>query len=218
MSAPPDVKAFVDPAPADVDTVVALSPLPVSVEKVERALAPLGRHRAAWLALRSGPAFWPWSVAIALIDRGWAVRSAVAWSPPAPPRAPPADRPARTVWNVFLLTRQPRYWYDMPGPQADKPVFRDRGDVWVGDVFDVVRFMVERACPPGGVVYDPWPVDATVGAAAVAAGRSVCLGPKGERVLPGVRRAALDARSVGRPSPPARVVLGERGGPRAARR
>lgn len=54
----------------------------------------------------------PWMIAFALRDAGWLVRSEnLWWRPNALPEAV-HNRPARDHSTVFMLTKQPRYYYD----------------------------------------------------------------------------------------------------------
>ena len=54
----------------------------------------------------------PWQVAFALRDAGWFLRSDMVWSKPNPLPESVIDRPTRAHEFVFLLTKQPRYFYD----------------------------------------------------------------------------------------------------------
>ena len=54
----------------------------------------------------------PWRIAFALQDDGWYLRSAIVWHKPNPMPESVRDRPTSAYENVFLLTKQPRYFYD----------------------------------------------------------------------------------------------------------
>jgi DNA modification methylase len=54
----------------------------------------------------------PWRVAFALQERGWWLRSDVIWVKPNPMPENVRDRPTRAHEYLFLLTKQPRYFYD----------------------------------------------------------------------------------------------------------
>ena len=54
----------------------------------------------------------PWRVAFALQDAGWYLRSDIIWSKLNPLPESITDRPAKSHEYVFLLTKQPRYFYD----------------------------------------------------------------------------------------------------------
>jgi len=54
----------------------------------------------------------PWRVAFALKERGWWLRSYVIWVRPNPMPETVHDRPTRPHEYLFLLTKQPYYFYD----------------------------------------------------------------------------------------------------------
>jgi hypothetical protein len=54
----------------------------------------------------------PWMVAMALQADGWYLRSDIVWSKPNPMPESVTDRPTKAHEYVFLLTKQPRYWFD----------------------------------------------------------------------------------------------------------
>lgn len=54
----------------------------------------------------------PWRVAFALQDDGWILRSEIIWAKRNFMPESVTDRPTRAHEHVFLLTKQPRYWYD----------------------------------------------------------------------------------------------------------
>lgn len=54
----------------------------------------------------------PWRVAFALQDDGWWLRSDIIWSKPNPMPESVTDRPTKAHEYVFLLTKQPRYYFD----------------------------------------------------------------------------------------------------------
>jgi DNA modification methylase len=54
----------------------------------------------------------PHSLAIALRSDGWYLRSDIIWAKPNPMPESVRDRPTSAHEHVFLLTRQPRYWWD----------------------------------------------------------------------------------------------------------
>jgi DNA modification methylase len=54
----------------------------------------------------------PWMVAFALRADGWYLRSDIVWSKPNPMPESVTDRPTRAHEYVFLLTKQPRYYFD----------------------------------------------------------------------------------------------------------
>ena len=54
----------------------------------------------------------PWRVAFALQADGWWLRSDIIWAKPNPMPESVTDRPTKAHEYVFLLTKQPRYWFD----------------------------------------------------------------------------------------------------------
>ena len=54
----------------------------------------------------------PWRAALALQADGWFLRSDIVWHKPNPIPQPANDRPARAHEFLFLLTREPHYYYD----------------------------------------------------------------------------------------------------------
>jgi DNA modification methylase len=54
----------------------------------------------------------PWRVAFALQADGWWLRSDIVWAKPNPMPESVSDRPTRAHEYVFLLAKQPRYYYD----------------------------------------------------------------------------------------------------------
>lgn len=54
----------------------------------------------------------PWRVAFALQDDGWYLRSDIIWSKPNPMPESVTDRPTKAHEYVFLLSKQPRYFFD----------------------------------------------------------------------------------------------------------
>lgn len=54
----------------------------------------------------------PWMVAFALRADGWYLRSDVIWAKPNPMPESVTDRPTRAHEFIFLLTKNPRYFYD----------------------------------------------------------------------------------------------------------
>jgi DNA modification methylase len=54
----------------------------------------------------------PWRVAFALQADGWYLRSDIIWSKPNPMPESVTDRPTKSHEYLFLLTKQPRYYFD----------------------------------------------------------------------------------------------------------
>jgi DNA modification methylase len=54
----------------------------------------------------------PWLLAFALRADGWYLRSEIIWARPNPMPESVTDRPTKSHSTVFLLSKQPRYFYD----------------------------------------------------------------------------------------------------------
>ena len=54
----------------------------------------------------------PWRVAFALQEDGWWLRSDIIWHKPNPMPESVTDRPTKSHEYIFLLTKNPRYYYD----------------------------------------------------------------------------------------------------------
>lgn len=80
----------------------------------------------------------PWRVALALQADGWYLRSDIIWHKPNPMPESVTDRPTKAHEYIFLLTKQPRYYYDadaireaLDGPlhaPGNKKLDASRGD------------------------------------------------------------------------------------------
>jgi len=68
----------------------------------------------------------PWRVALALQADGWYLRSDVIWSKPNPVPEGVRDRPVRAHEYLFLLSKEPRYFYDTEAVR-EVGVATDRG-------------------------------------------------------------------------------------------
>ncbi|HKS27847.1 MAG TPA: site-specific DNA-methyltransferase [Pyrinomonadaceae bacterium] len=55
----------------------------------------------------------PWMVAFALRSDGWYLRSEIIWHKPNPMPESVTDRPTKAHEQIFLLTKSPRYFYDL---------------------------------------------------------------------------------------------------------
>jgi DNA modification methylase len=55
----------------------------------------------------------PWRVAFALQHDGWILRSHIVWHKPNAMPESVKDRPSSRHESLFLLTRSPRYWFDL---------------------------------------------------------------------------------------------------------
>lgn len=57
----------------------------------------------------------PWRVALALQDDGWLLRNAIVWAKPNTMPESVKDRLSTRYEHVFLLTRSPKYWFNLDG-------------------------------------------------------------------------------------------------------
>lgn len=76
-----------------------------------------GAHRAnkrpAWEGIKSKDLIGiPWMVAFALRADGWYLRGDIVWGKPNPMPESVTDRPTRSHEFIFLLSKQPTYFYD----------------------------------------------------------------------------------------------------------
>jgi site-specific DNA-methyltransferase (cytosine-N4-specific) len=55
----------------------------------------------------------PWRVAFALQDDGWILRRDIVWEKPCAKPESVTDRPSSRHEYVFLLTKSPKYWFDL---------------------------------------------------------------------------------------------------------
>lgn len=69
----------------------------------------------------------PWAVAFALRQDGWYLRSCVIWAKPNPMPESVTDRPTTAHEYVFLLTKQPRYFYDAEAVREPAQFFGPNG-------------------------------------------------------------------------------------------
>ena len=74
----------------------------------------------------------PWRVAFALQDDGWTLRNEIIWHKPNAMPESVADRLSNRHEHLFLLTKQPRYWFDLNPIREDQSpesiARRKRGD------------------------------------------------------------------------------------------
>jgi DNA modification methylase len=61
----------------------------------------------------------PWMLAFALRTDGWYLRSEIIWSKKSPMPESVKDRPTKAHEQIFLLTKNPRYFYDAIGSQEE---------------------------------------------------------------------------------------------------
>lgn len=74
----------------------------------------------------------PWRMAFALQADGWYLRSDIIWSKPNPMPESVRDRPTKSHEYIFLLSKQPRYFFDsevIAEPVADSTIQRLSQDI-----------------------------------------------------------------------------------------
>ena len=71
------------------------------------------RSRSAWGLKAKDLVGMPWRVAFALQADGWTLRSDIIWRKPNPMPESVRDRPTKSHEYLFLLTKGPRYFYDV---------------------------------------------------------------------------------------------------------
>ncbi len=124
----------------------------------------------------------PWRVGIALIERGWVLRSTIIWHRENCLPEPVKDRPSRSYEYIFMLAKDRRYHFDKQ-PLIDKKVDED---VWTVAARprltskldtapfpdDLVRRCLQIGCRPGGTVLDPFVGTGTTARVALSSGFS----------------------------------------------
>jgi len=130
----------------------------VVFEEVKRVLKPLG---TLWLNIGdSYAAGWkrqpegckekdllgiPWTLAFALRNRGWYLRSDIIWSKPNPMPESVTDRPTKAHEYLFLLTKGCSYYYDADAIR--EPWTCDRDDMRKKGVRTGVAYLQKRDVP-----------------------------------------------------------------------
>lgn len=74
----------------------------------------------------------PWRFAFAMQDRGWYLRSDIIWHKPNPMPESVTDRPTKSHEYIFLLTKNPRYYYNHEAirePVSESTVGRLQQDI-----------------------------------------------------------------------------------------
>jgi DNA modification methylase len=72
-----------------------------------------GKWNKNWDLPRKNLLGMPWRVAFALQDAGWILRNEIIWAKSNPMPEPVCDRLSASHETVFLLSRSPRYWFDL---------------------------------------------------------------------------------------------------------
>lgn len=106
----------------------------------------------------------PWRVALAMIDRGWTLRSPIVWQRNGSPPEPTAhDRPWRTYEMVFLFAKSPRYFFSRKLLEGEEDIWsissrptHAKGIHSAAFPEEFVKRCLDVGCPEGGKVLDPF--------------------------------------------------------------
>jgi DNA modification methylase len=90
----------------------------------------------------------PWRLAFALQEGGWFLRSDIIWARPNPMPESVTDRPTKSHSYVFLLAKQPRYYFDADAIREDSI---RAGDIPGGSRQGVTAFGVNGGWAHGSV-------------------------------------------------------------------
>ena len=124
----------------------------------------------------------PWRVALALLDRGWALRSTIIWHREHCLPEAAKDRPNRSYEYIFMLAKDRRYFFDKQ-PLIDKQIDEDMWTITarpkLTSKLNTAPFpdaLVDRClqigCKKGGTVLDPFAGTGTTIRVAVSSGFS----------------------------------------------
>ena len=72
----------------------------------------------------------PHRVAIALIDDGWILRNDIVWFKPNAMPESCRDRFSKKTEYIFMLTKQPKYYFDLDGVREEHRRGKNPGDIW----------------------------------------------------------------------------------------
>lgn len=99
--------------------------------------------RCKWQGLKSKDLVGiPWMVAFALRADGWYLRSDIIWAKPNPMPESVTDRPTKSHEYIFLLSKNPRYYYDYAAikePMSSSSIKRFEAVVRLDEKFDETR-------------------------------------------------------------------------------
>jgi DNA modification methylase len=107
----------------------------------------------------------PWRVALAMIARGWVLRSSIIWYQKSSLPEAVKDRPKRSYENIFMFTKNRKYYFNRAALKAD-----EQEDMWTivsrakaaeglktaPYPDELVQRCLDLACPEGGAVLDPF--------------------------------------------------------------
>ncbi|MFZ4815389.1 MAG: DNA-methyltransferase [Phototrophicaceae bacterium] len=126
----------------------------------------------------------PWRVAFALQSDGWLLRSDIIWHRPATSESV-KDRPTHAHEYIFMFSKKQKYHYNRSEMLTEtganiQTVWRVNGSPFTGAhcaVFpsELIEPIILAACPPDGVVLDPFGGAGTVGVVCRQHGRHFIL-------------------------------------------
>ena len=128
----------------------------------------------------------PWRVAFALQERGWYLRQDIIWAKPNPMPESVTDRCTKSHEFMFLLTKQPKYFFDNAAIKETtaKNELRNKRDVWTvttsrfkGAHFatyppELIEPCILAGSRKGDWVLDPFNGSGTTGVVALAKNRN----------------------------------------------
>jgi site-specific DNA-methyltransferase (adenine-specific) len=122
----------------------------------------------------------PWRVALAMIEKGWTLRSPIVWlREGAIPEPTAHDRPWRTYEMIFLFTKSPKYYFDRKKLEGEEDVWRiskrprhSKGVHSAAFPDELVEKCLRVGCAEGGEVLDPFAGSGTVPRVALQLGHS----------------------------------------------
>lgn len=120
----------------------------------------------------------PWRVALAMINRRWALRASIIWRRDGSLPEPTAkDRPWRTYEFIFMFSKARKYHFSRENLPAEEDVWtisdrptEARGVHSAAFPDELVTRCLSVGCPPGGRVLDPFAGTGTVLRVAVQSG------------------------------------------------
>jgi DNA modification methylase len=121
----------------------------------------------------------PWRVALAMIEKGWTLRSPIVWLRNGSLPEPTAhDRPWRTYEMLFLFTKGPKYHFVRDRLEDEEDVWtisnrptHSKGIHIAAFPDELVRKCLQVGCPAKGEVLDPFAGSGTVLRVALTSGR-----------------------------------------------
>lgn len=121
----------------------------------------------------------PWRVAIAMIARGWTLRSPIVWRREANIPEPTAkDRPWRTYEMVFMFSKTPRYFFSREQLNNEEDIWtiserpkNAKGIHAAAFPEQLVKKCLDVGCREGGNVLDPFAGSGTTLRVALRSGR-----------------------------------------------